>query len=133
MSQVIVEFRSIQDQIKELELRLNAIKANPDYGREAEFEAKLRNLVAIYGKSLRDIVLMLDPDAERYSLEFQRVDKVHKARGSYRGPRAVQTYKNPHTGEVVETAGGNHKTLKQWRHAYPHTEIKDWIVKESDQ
>lgn len=131
MSQIIVEYRSIQYQIKELERGLAAITANPDYGREMEFEAKLRNLMAIYGKSLRDVVLILDPDAERFNLEFQRVDKVHKARGSYRGPRAVQTYKNPHTGEVVETAGGNHKTLKQWRHAYPHTDLKTWIVKDA--
>jgi hypothetical protein len=24
-------------------------------------------------------------------------------------------YKNPQTGEVVETNGGNHKTLKEWK------------------
>jgi hypothetical protein len=27
----------------------------------------------------------------------------------------VKVYKNPHSGEIVETKGGNHKTLKQWK------------------
>lgn len=27
-----------------------------------------------------------------------------------RKPRQVKIYKNPHTGEVVETKGGNYKT-----------------------
>jgi len=27
-------------------------------------------------------------------------------------PRQVAVYKNPHTGEVVETKGGNHKGLR---------------------
>jgi len=35
--------------------------------------------------------------------------------GGIRKPRQVKVYKNPHTGKVVETKGGNHKTLKEWK------------------
>ncbi|KPY02096.1 hypothetical protein ALO61_05192 [Pseudomonas savastanoi pv. nerii] len=30
----------------------------------------------------------------------------------------MKLYKNPHSGEVVETTGGNHKVLKEWKAEY---------------
>ena len=43
---------------------------------------------------------------------------------------AERHYKNPHTGEEVKTAGGNHTVLKQWRKDYPEIDLKDWLVSE---
>jgi len=48
---------------------------------------------------------------------------------SARKPRALKTYKNPHTGEVVETKGGNHKTLKKWKVEYSSEEVESWLFK----
>jgi hypothetical protein len=44
-----------------------------------------------------------------------------------RGPRKVQTYRNPHTNEKLVTAGGNNRVLKEWKKQYPQENIKDWI------
>ncbi|MFC2990624.1 hypothetical protein [Halomonas tibetensis] len=35
-----------------------------------------------------------------------------------RAKRKLKIYKNPNTGEVVETRGGNQKTLKAWKNEY---------------
>src|SRR5690554_6263374 len=40
--------------------------------------------------------------------------------------RPLKTYKNPHTGEVVKTRGGNHKTLNEWRDKYGKEAVKSW-------
>ena len=63
-----------------------------------------------YQKSLRDIIALLDPDASRNS----KTPRAAKAPTSKRA-RRVKQYKNPHSGEVIETKGGNHKTLKEWK------------------
>ena len=66
-----------------------------------------------YQKSLRDVISLLDPDAK-----IGKSTRTAKAPAGKRA-RKVKQYKNPHTGEVIETKGGNHKTLKEWKAAGP--------------
>jgi hypothetical protein len=42
--------------------------------------------------------------------------------------RAVKIYKNPHNGEIVETKGGNHKTLKAWKAEHGSDEVESWLA-----
>ncbi|RML92893.1 H-NS histone, partial [Pseudomonas syringae pv. maculicola] len=104
---LINEYRATEEAIKELQARLKNLSQDDKLQTELEFEGKLRTLMGEYQKSLRDIIALLDPDA-----------KVNKApRGGAVKPagtkraRKVKQYKNPHNGEVIETKGGNHKTL----------------------
>jgi hypothetical protein len=39
----------------------------------------------------------------------------------------VKQYKNPHNGEVIETKGGNHKLLKEWKAQYGAEEVESWV------
>lgn len=41
----------------------------------------------------------------------------------------VKVYKNPNTGEVVETKGGNHKTLKEWNAQHGAATVESWLTK----
>lgn len=43
-----------------------------------------------------------------------------------RKPRKMMRFTNPHTGEVVETRGGNQATLKAWRQQYGKDEVERW-------
>lgn len=67
--------------------------------KEVEFETKLRVLLANYRYSLKDVINLLDPQPGH------RAPAVEPKAGS-RKPRQLKVYKNPHTGEVVETKGG---------------------------
>jgi hypothetical protein len=40
-----------------------------------------------------------------------------------------KVYKNPHTGEVVETKGGNQKTLKEWKAEHGSDTVESWLTK----
>lgn len=90
--------------------------------KEIEFETKLRALLAKYGYSLKDVINLLDPQAGR------RAPTAESKAGS-RKPRQLKVYKNPHTGEVVETKGGNHKTLKEWKAKYGSDKVESWLTK----
>jgi len=75
-----------------------------------------------YGKSLRDINAILDPSsrAPRGARAAQRVSFTGKR------PRKVKQYKNPNTGEVIETRGGNHRTLKEWKNKWGAEAVESW-------
>lgn len=95
-----------------------------DFGlkKEMEFEGTLHALLAEYGFSLKNVINMLDPQAGR------RAPAVESKTGS-RKPRQLKVYKNPHTGEVVETKGDNHKTLKEWKAEHGSDTVDSWLTK----
>ncbi|WP_203141766.1 histone-like nucleoid-structuring protein, MvaT/MvaU family [Marinobacter mangrovi] len=103
----------LADELKKLE-EDNALK------RELEFEEKIRALMKDYNKSAKDVLQVLgaiDP-----SVSGAKAD----AAGSSRPKRPLKTYKNPHSGEVVKTRGGNHKTLNEWREKYGKEAVQGW-------
>ncbi|HBP4970075.1 TPA: histone-like nucleoid-structuring protein, MvaT/MvaU family [Pseudomonas aeruginosa] len=125
MSKLVIQHRAIEAQIKSLQTELAAIEQNPDYAKELAFVDALDGLMKDYGKSLRDVVVILDPDA-------RLAEPARPARGPAPGTaRPRLRYKNPHTGEVVETASGNNRVLKDWKNQYPGENIKDWIEGEA--
>lgn len=98
------------------------MKGDKGLEQEIEFETKLRTLLGEYNKSLKDIISILDPHAR-----FKPSKAAPAPLKSTRKPRAVKHYKNPHTGEVVETKGGNHKTLKEWKAEYGSDTVESWL------
>lgn len=115
------EFRSLQQTIRELTDRMNSLSNDSKLKQEIEFEEKLRALMAQYNKSLKDVVAILDPESKLGN------GKPSKAGGTKRA-RKVKQYKNPHTGEVIETKGGNHKVLKEWKEKYGSDTVESWVT-----
>lgn len=113
---LINEYRSTEAAITELQERLAKLKNDPRLQKDVEFEEKLRHLMGEYGKSLRDIQLILDPQSARYT-EPRKERRV----------RATKVYINPNTGEQVETKGGNHKVLKTWKAEYGSDVVESWL------
>ncbi|GBL59654.1 hypothetical protein SAMN05216577_12193 [Pseudomonas citronellolis] len=119
---LINEYRATEEAIKELQERLKSLEKDDKLKKELEFEEKLRTLMGGYGKSLRDILALLDPDAK-----LSKAPRAAKATGSKRA-RKVKQYKNPHNGEVIETKGGNHKTLKEWKAKWGADTVESWAT-----
>lgn len=71
------------------------------------------------GVSLRDLALMLCPELENGSAGAAKSDRPRKQRDT-------KVYTNPHSGEVVETKGGNHKVLKAWKAQYGNDAVESW-------
>jgi hypothetical protein len=116
----LAEFRQLEQHLAEQLAALEALKGDAGLQQEIEFETKLRDLLAQYGKSLKDVVSIIDPKAA--SKKAPPVPQRNTRRA-----RTVKVYKNPHNGEVVETKGGNHKTLKQWKGEYGSEVVESWV------
>jgi hypothetical protein len=118
----LAEFRQLEKHLAEQLEALEALKGDAGLKKEIEFETKLRALLAEYGYSLPNVINLLDPKGGRRA-------PAAESKASTRKPRQLKVYKNPHTGEVVETKGGNHKTLKEWKAEHGSATVESWLTK----
>lgn len=119
----LAEFRELEKHLAEQLATLEALKSDSGLQREIEFDQKLRVLLADYGYSLRDIIALLDPNAPT---RRGPVGIASPEKGTRRA-RQVKRYNNPHTGEVIETKGGNHKQLKEWKAEHGSDVVESWL------
>lgn len=115
---IIAEYKALEAQIAEQQKRLEALKGDDKLKKEIEFENKLRALMAEYSFSLGNVIALLDPNASKSA--------ATPVKGARR-ERTLKRYKNPNTGEVVETKGGNHKVLKAWKEQYGTEKVEGWL------
>lgn len=118
----LAEYRQLEKRIAQQTADLEAFKADPGLEREIEFETKLQVLLSHYGKSLKDIRSILDPSASK-AAQAGSAKPVKRARRA----RSVKVYRNPLTGETVETKGGNNKLLGAWKAQFGHDEVESWV------
>ncbi|QXI41178.1 DNA binding protein [Pseudomonas wayambapalatensis] len=118
----LAEFRAAEKALQEQIAQLETMKKDASLKREIEFEQKLLGLMKSYDKGLRDIVAILDPKSQKASARTSASPAKQQRR-----PRVVKVYENPHTGELIETKGGNHRGLKAWKQQYGAATVESWV------
>lgn len=113
------QYRQIEDTIRDLTEKLKSLSNDEKLKKELEFEKKLTALMEQYGKSTRDVMAILDPASKLAAPA--RTAPVKRA-------RRIKRYKNPNTGDVIETKGGNHKELKIWKEKYGADTVESWAT-----
>lgn len=113
--------------LKQLEEELKRMEGDQRLKSELEFKEKLEALMAEYGKTTRDVIELLNPKSDNAQAATAQTGST----GSRR-KRKLKIYKNPNTGEVVETRGGNHKTLKAWKDEHGSDAVESWVVRTED-
>ncbi|MFG6666499.1 histone-like nucleoid-structuring protein, MvaT/MvaU family [Halomonas sp. HNIBRBA4712] len=112
-----------EQQLKQLQEDLQRMEGDKRLKNELEFKSKLEALMNEFGKTPSDVITLLDPNSD------QRGNAASKAAtsSSNRRKRRLKVYKNPHTGEVIETRGGNHKGLRSWKDEYGEETVESWL------
>lgn len=123
MANLLATYAQKEQELKRLEEQLEKMKADPRLQAEIEFKSKLEALMKEYGKSAGDVGSLLRPEAP--------AEGGKKPQGQRR-KRKLKIYKNPNTGEVVETRGGNQKTLKAWKEEHGDEAVESWLVRTED-
>jgi uncharacterized protein YhaN len=115
----LAEYRQLEQQLANQLAELETLKNDSGLKKEIEFETKLRALLAEYGYNLRNVIALLDPQASRRAPAAVATKVTRK-------PRDVKIYKNPNTGELIETKGGNHRQLKEWKTEFGADVVESW-------
>ncbi|MHB0775260.1 histone-like nucleoid-structuring protein, MvaT/MvaU family [Halomonas sp. WWR20] len=124
---LLSEYLRKEQQLKQLSDELQQLEQDQRLKSELDFKAKLESLMDEYSKKAGDVVELLSPNGESRSAPA----KEQPATGGRR-KRKLKIYKHPHTGEVVETRGGNHKTLKAWKDEFGNDTVEEWLVRTED-
>ncbi|TFH86680.1 H-NS histone [Billgrantia azerbaijanica] len=120
---LLSEFIQKEQQLKRLQEEMEKLQNDDRLKAELAFKEKLEALMREYGKSAADVIQLLDPQAGA-----KPATKAPTGSGGRR-KRKLKIYKNPNTGEVVETRGGNQKTLKAWKDEYGSEIVESWLVR----
>lgn len=119
---LIANYHQLQKDLERLQSEHNRLSSDPALKREMEFDTKLRSLMGEYSKSLPDIMSILEPGSSQSP-------KMGKSGApiKHRRKRLAKTYRNPLTGEIVESKGGNNKLLGQWKAQFGSEEVEGWV------
>ncbi|OJA05890.1 histone-like nucleoid-structuring protein, MvaT/MvaU family [Halomonas sp. QHL1] len=126
MESVLSDYIKKEKMLKQLQEELNALGNTSELKKELEFKEKLQVLMTEHGKLARDVCEMLDP-----SYRFTSVKGAKASIADGRKKRPLKVYKNPNTGQVVETRGGNHKVIQEWKAKFGNEEVVGWVVEET--
>ncbi|QFU01009.1 hypothetical protein FIU83_05110 [Halomonas sp. THAF5a] len=114
-----------EQQFKQLQEELKKMENDERLKAELDFKNRLETLMREFDKSAADVIKLLDPTQDTGKASSS-------ATKTGRAKRKLKVYQNPHTGETVETRGGNQKTLKAWKEEYGAETVEGWLVKTED-
>ncbi|MCE9662978.1 DNA binding protein [Halomonas sp. M5N1S17] len=123
MSNLLQQYAQQEKQMQQIAEQLEKMKSDPRLQTEIEFKNQLESLMKDFDKSSADVLSLLRPG--------QQADSGQQAPGQRR-KRKLKIYENPHSGEVVETRGGNQKTLKAWKDEFGDETVESWLVRTED-
>jgi hypothetical protein len=102
--------------LEELQRKMTQLASDEGVQKVLDFEAKLNELMKQSNVTKVDVLQMWGI-GEKTVVDDKR-----------RTLRPMKTFRNPHTGQVVKTKGGNHKVLNEWRKEFDKETIDSWII-----
>ncbi|MBD8089359.1 DNA binding protein [Pseudomonas fluorescens] len=118
----ILQFKALEKKIAEDTAVFESLRAELEVvGRIGEY---VRNEAAKANVDPFEVCLYIFPDFEK---RLKKLDSSAPATQKITRQRKLKRYDNPHTNESIETKGGNHKTLKDWRAKWPN-EVESWVT-----
>ncbi|GHC33333.1 transcriptional regulator MvaT [Kushneria pakistanensis] len=118
------EYMKKEQLLKQLRDELQQLEQDQRLKGELEFKEKLEQLMESHDKTVADVIDILSPDNGQAAA---RQASSSESQSAGRRKRKLKVYRNPHTGEVVETRGGNQKTLKAWKEEYGNDTVEQWL------
>ena len=118
----IAEYRNLEAELERQRTELERRKNDPELQKDIAFEAKLQDLLLAYKMGLADVISILEPG---FAAETE--GRVSMEKRSRRRPE-MKVYRNPLTGEIVESKGGNNKKLGEWKARFGSEEVETWVV-----
>ncbi|MGJ8524775.1 hypothetical protein LMG33818_000483 [Halomonadaceae bacterium LMG 33818] len=121
------EYKQLEIRARELEETIAQLSQDERLKKEMAFSSHLRALMEEFDKSTDDVLALFEvPDTVATETSAATSDE-EKSTSRQRKKRKLKTYKNPHTGEVIETRGGNHTVLKAWKKEYGNETVETWL------
>ena len=126
MSQKLKELRVKEAQMARLREELKALENDKELKSDLKLRDEIEALLKKHGRPASHLAVLFDLRAGP--------TRGRKATTKAAGPvrkrrrRKLKVYRNPHTGETVETRGANHKVLKAWKAEHGSAVVESWAT-----
>lgn len=115
-------------------VELARIQGDSEFVREVAFVAEFKALKKKYQFTSSDAFAMLDParlfagdfDLDQFFEALQALTCQESPMPVAPKGRNLMRYRNPFTGEVVETKGANNKKIREWKSAHGRELVDSW-------
>lgn len=121
----VMDYSSLMGRIKRLE-------NDTSLDKDARFVHEFMALKAQYNFTATEVLRLLRPaksiasSSLIESLYELLLSKEEQATAASATTKPLRRYKNPYTGEIVETRGSNHSRLKEWKKEYGAEALTSW-------
>ncbi|WP_304526814.1 histone-like nucleoid-structuring protein, MvaT/MvaU family [Halomonas sp. I5-271120] len=115
---ILVDYINREKEMKKLEAELERMRQDPKLQAAQSFQKDVQELMEMHEISPDEAVKLIKPELAETQAE--------KPKSEGRNKRRLKVFTNPHTGERVETRGGNNKQLKEWKAQYGEETVNGW-------
>ena len=111
-----------------IESEIKTIKSSLLFKKEKALKRALKNLMTKHNCSKAYLIKLLKAELD----EKAGRQKTQVSARRPRKARKLKVFQNPHTKEIVETRGSNHRTLKLWKEQHSIDNINAWLIDTRD-
>lgn len=121
------EYKQLEIRARELEKAIETLSQDERFQNEVAFSSHLRALMEEFDKSTDDVLALFEVSDTVATDTSAVTSEEEGSTPRQRKKRKLKIYKNPHTGDVIETRGGNHTVLKTWKKEYGNETVETWL------
>lgn len=123
----IEQYRELELALAQKHTYLEALKQDPQLQKELAFDAALDEFLAQHSMNKVKLQLFLNADvtSDFYKKPVTNKAKTKATRNSH--PEPLKSFRNPHTGEVLNVKRLSHGTYKLWVENYGEDVVQSWL------
>ncbi len=118
---ILATYREKEEALRKLTEEMSKMKENPELKKELSFKEEVQEVLNKHQRSVTDLAVI-----------FGLNQTTAKSGRGNRRTRKLKVYVNPFTQAVIETRGGNHKILKEWKAEHGSDTVESWVTEERD-
>jgi hypothetical protein len=126
MSQKLKELRAKEAQMARLREEVKALENDKELKSDLKLRDEIEALLKKHGRPASHLAVLFDLRAGQARGRKPTTKAAAPVRKRRR--RKLKIYRNPHTGETVETRGANHKVLKAWKAEHGSAVVEGWAT-----
>lgn len=120
---ILANYREKEEMLRKLTEEMSKMQENPELKKELSFKEEVQAVLNKHERSVSDLAVIFGLN--------QSAATAKSGRGNRR-TRKLKVFVNPHTQETIETRGGNHKVLKEWKAKYGSDLVESWVTEERE-
>ena len=128
MSAKLKELRNKEALLAKLSEEFEALENDKELKSDLKLRDEIEALLKKHGRPASHLAVLFDLRPAPARGRKRAGAKAAAAPVRKRRRRKLKIYQNPHTGDKIETRGGNHRVLKAWKAEYGPEVVESWVA-----